>query len=42
VKSIAEEQIKSIIKNNKDNLGIYADVIQGGTIKDDDLIKMLK
>jgi uncharacterized protein YcbX len=34
--------LKTIIKKNKGNLGIYADVVQGGTIKDDDLIKMLE
>ena len=34
--------LKTIIKNNKGNLGIYADVIQGGTIKDDDLIRIIE
>ncbi len=34
--------LKTIIKNNKGNLGIYADVIQGGRIKNDDFIKIIE
>jgi len=34
--------LKTILKNNSGNLGVYADVIQGGIIKRNDLIKIIK
>ncbi|MFA7353822.1 MAG: MOSC N-terminal beta barrel domain-containing protein [Sulfurimonadaceae bacterium] len=34
--------LKTILKNNSGNLGIYADVVRGGTIKDNDLITILE
>ncbi len=34
--------LKAILKNNNGNLGIYADVIQGGNIKNNDLIKIIE
>ncbi|MCF6339719.1 MAG: MOSC domain-containing protein [Sulfurimonas sp.] len=34
--------LKTILKNNNGNLGIYADVVQGGRIKNNDVIKIIK